>query len=317
MGDPYSGAARIMHKGSDHLGSFVISSLTIRHSTTYRYRRPVAFGEHRMMLRPHDAPGQRLLGLHLDITPKPVSLRFAEDAFGNHVAIAQFSGASSELRFESVVQVDCAHSVEVDPFEDVDAYPVLYSPIELKAIGGDIEADHPNPDNVVGVWARRVLPTEKSIGAFDLLKRLSHAIHKDFRYRRREERGVQTPVETLGLGSGTCRDFAMLMIAAARELGFAARFASGYLASVLDSPEALANGVGPASTHAWARIFLPGKGWVDFDPTSGTIGKRDLVIVAAVRDPRDAIPLYGTFFGTSSDMLGMDVAVSITPLART
>ena len=133
-----------------------------------------------------------------------------------------------------------------------------------------------------------------------------------FLYRRREAKGIQQPVETLRLGHGSCRDFAMLMIEAARSLGFAARFASGYLAVPLDDPKELTSGSARGSTHAWAQIYLPGTGWIDFDPTIGSVGKIGLVTVAVVRDPRHAIPLHGTFIGVPSDHLGMEVQVSVT-----
>jgi transglutaminase-like putative cysteine protease len=119
-------------------------------------------------------------------------------------------------------------------------------------------------------------------------------------------------VETLRLGHGSCRDFAILMIEAARSLGFAARFASGYLAVPLDDPKEPASGSARGSTHAWAQIYLPGRGWIDFDPTSGSVGKIGLVTVAVVRDPQHAIPLHGTFVGFPSDHLGMEVQVSVT-----
>ena len=120
-------------------------------------------------------------------------------------------------------------------------------------------------------------------------------------------------METLRLGHGSCRDFAMLMIEAARSFGLAARFASGYLAVPLDDPAQPTSGSARGSTHAWAQIYLPGTGWIDFDPTSGRVGKIGLVTVAVVRDPHDAIPLHGTFIGFPSDHLGREVQVSATP----
>jgi transglutaminase-like putative cysteine protease len=119
-------------------------------------------------------------------------------------------------------------------------------------------------------------------------------------------------VETLRLGHGSCRDFAMLMIEVARSLGFAARLASGYLAVPLDDPKEPTNGSARGSTHAWAQIYLPGAGWIDFDSTSGSVGKIGLVTVAVARDPQHAIPLHGTFIGIPSDHLGMEVQVTIT-----
>jgi len=134
-----------------------------------------------------------------------------------------------------------------------------------------------------------------------------------FLYQRREVKGIQTPVETLRVGHGSCRDFAMLMIEAARSLGLAARFVSGYLAGPLKDPEEPPGGRARGSTHAWAQIYLPGAGWIDFDPSRGSVGKIGLVTVAVVRDPHHAIPLHGTFIGSSSDHLDMEVQVSITP----
>ena len=170
-----------------------------------------------------------------------------------------------------------------------------------------IERHQPDPNDEVRCWAKEFLAPSGSISAFELLVRLSQGIHHGFRYRRREVKGIQLPLETLRLGHGSCRDFAMLMIEAARSFGFAARFASGYLAVPLDDPQEATNG----STHAWAQIYLPGAGWIDFDPTNGSVGNIGLVIVATAPDPRHAIPLHDTFFGSPSDHLGMEVQVSV------
>ena len=243
-------------------------SLTIRHVTTYRYRHPVAFGEHRMMLRPRDSHDQRVIEVSLEINPAPSSLRYETDDFGNHVAIAEFADVGH-----------CIHRHDV------------------------------GQDDAVARWARRFLPVDGQIPALALLTRLSQGIHDGFLYRRREAKGVQAPAETLQLGHGSCRDFALLMIDAARSLGLAARFASGYLATMPNVALTEAHG----ATHAWAQVYLPGTGWIDFDPTSGNVGKAGLVTVAVVRDPDQALPLHGTFVGSRADTLGMEVHVSVTP----
>jgi transglutaminase-like putative cysteine protease len=288
--------------------------LTIRHVTTYRYRQPVAFGEHRMMLRPRDSHDQRVISLNLEISPEPMSLRFVQDAFGNHLGIARFAGRSKELRFESIVCLE--HSpldvAELDLEDAAGVFPVHYSADEMPDLAHCIERHQPDPENEVGRWARQFLPPSGSIGTFELLTRLSQGINCGFSYRRREAKGIQQPVATLRLGHGSCRDFALLMIEAARSLGFAARFASGYLAVPLEEPAKATSGTAGGSTHAWAQIYFPGAGWIDFDPTSGTIGKIDLVTVAVVRDPDHATPLHGTFTGFPSDHVGMEVQVSVT-----
>jgi transglutaminase-like putative cysteine protease len=289
-------------------------SLTIRHVTTYRYQQPVTFGEHRMMLRPRDSHDQRVIEAHLEITPEPKSLRLVQDAFGNHVGIARFSGRAKKLCFESTVHLehspmDCA-DLEIE--DTARTFPVTYSTDEMPDLAYCIDRHQPDPGNEVGRWARQFLPPNGSIGPFELLTRLSQGINRGFRYRRREARGIQRPAETLRLGHGSCRDFAMLLIEAARSFGFAARFASGYLAVPLDDPKEPASGSARGSTHAWAQIYLQGTGWIDFDSTSGSVGNIGLVTVAVVRDPHHAIPLHGTFIGFPSDHLSMDVQVSVT-----
>ena len=192
--------------------------VTIRHITTYRYRRPVAFGEHRMMLHPRDSHDQRVIQADLKISPEPRSLRFVQDAFGNHVGIARFSRRSNELSFESVVCVE--HSPR-DGFvlEDAGrAFPVDYSVDELRDLAPYLERHQLDPIDAVGRWARELLFPSGATGAFELLTRLSRGIHHGFLYKRREAKGVQPPTETLRLGHGSCRDFAMLMIDARARL---------------------------------------------------------------------------------------------------
>jgi transglutaminase-like putative cysteine protease len=295
----------------------IMPSLNIRHVTTYRYKQPVAFGEHRMMLRPRDSHEQRVITASLEISPQPTSLRFVQDAFGNHVGIARFSGCSKELRVESHVclehwPLDAADlATEDTPI----TFPVDYGAEETPDLAYCIERHYPDPADEVGRWARQCLGSDGSIGAFELLTRLSQSINRGFVYQRREAKGVQPPVETLRLGRGSCRDFAMLLIEAARALGFAARFASGYLAVPLDDGDDVTRGAACGATHAWAQVYMPSIGWMDFDPTSGSVGNADHVSVAVVRDPRHAIPLHGTFIGLPSDHLAMEVHVSVTPAA--
>jgi transglutaminase-like putative cysteine protease len=229
-------------------------SLTIRHVTTYRYRQPVAFGEHRMMLRPRDSHDQRVIEASLEINPEPRSLRFVQDAFGNHVGIARFSGRSQELCFESIVSLE--HSpmdpANLDLEDAARTFPVDYRADEMPGLARCIERHQPDPANEVGHWARQFLPPSGSIGTFELLTRLSQGIKHGFLYRRREAKGIQPPVETLRLGHGSCRDFAVLMIEAARSLGLAARFVSGYLAVPLKDREE------PPSAELAARP-MPGR----------------------------------------------------------
>ena len=289
-------------------------SLTIRHVTTYHYRRPVAFGEHCLMLRPRDSHTQKVIEADLQISPKPTSLRFFQDAFGNHVAIARFSGRAKDLCFDSTVRIEHKSSDAADyDLEDVPRiFPIQYSADEVPDLAHCIERRQPDPGNVVAGFAHQFLAPSGSTGAFELLTRLSLGINQSLLYRRREAKGIQSPGETLELGHGSCRDFAVLMIELARALGFAARFASGYLAVSLADPEEVVSSSSGGSTHAWAQIYLPGVGWIDFDPTRASVGTIGLVTVAFVRDPRHAIPLHGTYIGLASDFLAMEVHVRLT-----
>jgi transglutaminase-like putative cysteine protease len=282
-------------------------ALIIKHITTYQYRRPVAFGEHRMMLRPRDGHDQNLIDVKLVITPAPISLRRTQDAFGNHLDIARFADRAKELRFESTIRLDHFHADihDHDIEEAAQTYPFTYGAEELPDLVHLIERKSFDPDCQVERWARTFLRKDRPTNTRELLIDLTHGIRRSFKYVRRHEKGVQTPLQTLALGSGSCRDLAMLMIDAARSLGMAARFVSGYLHIPGDH-------TGGGNTHAWAQVYLPGPGWVDFDPASGIVGNRDLVRVAVVRDPRQAIPLHGTYMGSASDYIGMNVEVAVT-----
>jgi transglutaminase-like putative cysteine protease len=282
-----------------------MATLTIYHVTTYRYRKPVQFGEHRMMFRPRDTEGQKVTAAHLAISPPPARLDFIEDGFGNQIGVAHFSARATELRFESTVDVE--RSPQASSRLDVacaGTFPVTYDETERPELQPFIDRHYPDPENAIGIWASSFLPADARIDNFELVLAMTRGICAGFRYQRREAKGIRSPQETLLLGQGSCRDFAMLMIEAVRSLGFAARFASGYLAASMDNP------VG-GSTHAWAQVYLPSVGWIDFDPTSGAPGAASLVTVAVVRDPHHALPLHGTYFGDVTDHLGMDVHVRV------
>ena len=285
--------------------------LTVRHVTTYRYRQPVAFGEHRMMLRPREGHDQRLIEARLDITPAPRDLRWLHDVFGNSVAVARFEGRAKELRFESLVRLDHRplHALDFALEEYARTWPFAYDQEEMPDLARSIERHWRDPERAVDRWARRFLRRGGATGTMALLVAMTHAIRQELTYIPRHERGAQDPVRTLSTGSGTCRDFAVLMMEAARSLGLAARFVSGYLYSPGHDGGAHRGG---GNTHAWVRIYLPGAGWVEFDPTNGIVGNRDLIRVAVARDPAQALPLHGTWTGFPADSLGMTVEVSVT-----
>jgi transglutaminase-like putative cysteine protease len=289
---------------------YAMTILTVRHVTTYRYRRPVAFGEHRMMFRPRDSYDQRLIDSRLLITPEPASLRWIHDPFGNCVALARFDTRASELRFESTIRVK-HYPWNVPDFQtepQAKTYPFAYDPDEIPDLTASIARSYPDPNGEIDRWVRQFLHAGRPTPTGSLLMTLTCAISESFTYRRRTERGTQGPVATLRIGHGSCRDFAVLMMEAVRSLGLAARFVSGYLyVPSRDGPEYLGGG----STHAWCQVYLPGAGWVEFDPTNGIIGNRDLIRVAVARDPGQAVPLSGTYMGNVEDELDMRVEVNV------
>src|SRR5579884_1964412 len=243
--------------------------LTVRHETVYTYHQPVGLGEHRLMFRPRESHDLRLVSSHLEITPRPVGLRWLHDPFDNSVAIANFEGTTRELRFESVVKLEhFDSSVPEYPLEEyARTYPFRYSDDDFANLSRGLVSHHPSAE--VRNWALQFLDTAETTPTMKILRSMTQTIREEFTYSRRTERGVQTPQETIRARRGSCRDFALLMIEGARSLGIAARFVSGYLYMPGDD-----HMTGGGSTHAWMQGYLPGAGWIDFDPTNSIVGNR-------------------------------------------
>jgi transglutaminase-like putative cysteine protease len=287
--------------------------LSVRHRTVYRYRRPVAFGEHRIMFRPRDSYDQRLIEASLEITPEPAALRWMFDVFGNCVAVATFGVRAETLTFACGITLD--HTPEHAPVfplaPHATHYPFGYGAEDMPDLSRSIERQWPDPRHEVDAWARSFIPREGRIPTQELLADMTRSVRANFTYLARSEKGVQEPLTTLRSKRGSCRDFAVLMMEAVRALGMAARFVSGYLYNPRNDR---ARHVGGGSTHAWLQVYLPGAGWIEFDPTNGIVGNRDLIRVAVARDPAQAVPLRGSFFGLASDDLGMRVDVDVVEL---
>jgi transglutaminase-like putative cysteine protease len=287
--------------------------LTIHHKTEYRYVRPVAFGEHRIMLRPRDGHDLRVLASQLDIVPQPMRLRWIHDVFGNSVAIALFDERSDTLSFTSTVTVEHNPSEEfaLTPDDPAYFYPFLYDSEEFPDLQHFIAPQYSDPNGELAAWARRFLDDEAPTPTFKILSSMTHGIRDTFSYRKRHEQGTQHPLDTLQTGSGTCRDYALLMIEALRRLGIAARFVSGYLFLAGDRVNSY---LGGGSTHAWVQVYLPSAGWIEFDPTNGIVGSRDLIRVAVARDPRQAIPLHGVYLGAADAFREMEVSINVVSI---
>jgi transglutaminase-like putative cysteine protease len=284
--------------------------LTVDHRTVYRYANPVSFQPHRLMCRPRDSHDLRLLDTALTISP-PAQIRWLHDVFGNSIAIASFTEMASELVFDSSFRAEHfpgeLQKINIEDFAG--RLPFNYTAEEIADLGRTMERHYADPESKIDQWASAFV--QRDAGTLDVLSAITQAIKQQFPYARREEMGTQTPVETLTKGSGSCRDFALFMMEAVRSLGLAARFVSGYLYD--ENLVGAGNGVvGGGSTHAWVQVYLPGAGWVEFDPTNAVIGGHNLIRVAVARDASQAVPLSGSFTGAADDYLGMTVDVTVT-----
>jgi transglutaminase-like putative cysteine protease len=250
----------------------------------------------------------------LEIAPKPASLRWIHDVFGNSVAIATFDARATRLTFNSTATVEHNPAEEYVLTADDPAYfyPFPYDDEEFPDLVHFITPQYGDPDGALSAWARGFLDEQGVTPTFNILSGMTHGIREAFIYRKRHEHGTQHPLDTLQTKSGTCRDYALFMIEALRRLGIAARFVSGYLFIPGDRAQDRIEGyVGGGSTHAWVQVYLPSAGWIEFDPTNGIIGTRDLIRVAVARDPRQAIPLHGTYLGPADAFIGMNVSINV------
>jgi transglutaminase-like putative cysteine protease len=284
--------------------------LNVRHTTVYHYSRPVALGDHRLMLRPRDSHELRLIRTSLILSP-PASVRWIYDVFGNSIAIASFAESAAELRIESRLTLE-TYTIEqprCDIAAEAASYPFIYSADDRLDLGQMLERYYPDPRDRLDSWARgfvRSNPTD----TLALLADLNAGVKASISYQGRETEGTQSPIETLDRGSGSCRDLTVLLIEAARCLGFGARIVTGYLYNPAADSAGIA-AIGASATHAWADIYLPGAGWVAYDPTNGTINGANLIRVANTRDISQAVPVAGSFVGAPGDYLGMTVSVAV------
>lgn len=283
--------------------------LQIDHTTVYRYARPVTLGTHRLMVRPMEGHDVQVRSSTLAITPA-CRTRWIQDVFGNSIAILDFAEPAAELRVESRVTVE---QYNTNPFDFVlDHYagelPFRYSEDEAIDIAPFLRRQFPQDEPAIQNWIRPYLNAQGRARTLDFLTAITRSMPLYFQYTRREEPGVQSPGETLNKRAGSCRDFALLLMEAARQLGLAARFASGYLCRASSSNQA--QEAASDATHAWAEIYLPGAGWKGFDPTCGILAADLHLRVAVSRHPGQAAPVSGSFIGAPGDDLGMIVTVN-------
>lgn len=286
-------------------------TLDVLHTTTYRYANPVQFLEHRLISRPRSSHELSLLDTGLTISP-PAQLRWQHDVFGNSVVRLIFEDVADTLKVESSFR---AEHYPGDPQQLVlDDYavtmPFTYSETDASDLELYLRRHYEDPEGAVLAWMQGFIDANNGV-TLDVLNALVQTVQRDFVYQRRDEHGTWAPALTLANRAGSCRDFALLMMEALRSVGVATRFVSGYLYDESAGNEA---GVllGGGETHAWCDVYLPGEGWVAYDPTNALVAGRNLIPVAFARDPAQVSPLSGGFEGLTGDFLGMEVNVTIT-----
>jgi transglutaminase-like putative cysteine protease len=284
--------------------------IRIKHRTTYNYKETVSFGQHKILIRPREGHDLHIESSILDITPSH-SIHWMRDVNGNSIAKVDFTEDAPKLMIYSELVLHHYDSNPLDFIVDESAvqYPFIYEPDAQPELAAFMHIIYPKDTARLREWLAQFWRPGNKIETIVLLQNVTKYIHDNFEYKRRDERGVQTPAETLEKNSGSCRDFATLFLEACRCWGLAARFVSGYM-------QCEATEAGGASTHAWAEVYLPGAGWKGFDPTCGILTASQHVTVAVSRDPENASPIAGSFSGPPDSFLNIQVDVSVTQVDK-
>ncbi len=278
--------------------------LKIVHRTFYNFPDSVQLEPHRLLLRPRADHEVRIESSSLEISPT-ATLRWLRDVYGNSVALATFDTPATQLAIQSEVIVQHFNDAPLDFVVSDYAvnYPFNYLSEDLPILAPFLQVQDKTDTGALQRWVQS-FQIAGAVQTYGLLQRLCIGIHESFAYTVREEPGVQTVAETLNLNGGSCRDFANLFMEAARFLGLAARFVSGYLFA----PAAAATNSG--ATHAWAEVYLPGAGWTGFDPTIGQVTSNDHIAVAVARLPESVPPVAGSYLGSPGATMNVGVWVS-------
>jgi len=261
------------------------------------------------MLRPRESRDLRLISSEVRVTPAAL-VTWAHDVSGNAIAIATFETSADNLVIDSVAELQL--NADAWPVFDVAAsaicYPFRYSEDEWTDLGALTIQQYQDPAGRLRSWAQTFV-ADNPTDTLPLLKDLSAGVSEWIRYQSREDEGTQSPTQTLDRGWGSCRDFAVLFVEAARSLGFGARVVSGYL---YNPDHDIVGSTGAGSTHAWAEIYVPGAGWITFDPTNRSVGGANLIPTGVGRDIRQVVPVAGSFVGMSNAFQSMWVDVQVT-----
>ena len=210
-----------------------MAKISIVHTTEYIYRNPVGLLRHKLMVRPDESHDLRLHSATLKVEPEPTGVYWKHDVFNNSICYLEWPEALRTKRLSIISTLDMTHHPDGQPLpvysldETAELFPFSYSSHEIPDLARLAERQMPDPDRKVDAWARRVVSGTNSKQTLKVLEAMTQAIKQEFRYRARYEEGTQTAAQTLALGSGTCRDFAVLMMEALRSFGLATRFVTG------------------------------------------------------------------------------------------
>ncbi|MDC8832443.1 transglutaminase family protein [Alteromonas gilva] len=278
--------------------------LQINHITTYQFSGAVELTPHTLRLRPREGHDQHIESSQLIITP-PAELHWQRDAEENTIAVASFTQATQKLVINSTITIQ---KFDIEPHNFLVAehavdYPFAYTTEEAIALTPYTQIQSPTDKDDLKRWLADIWQPAEQIQTFALLLRLNQKIYQSFDYIKREEEGVQPPGITLTSQAGSCRDLANLMMLAARKLGFASRFVSGYVHTGEDN-------IQEGSTHAWTEIFIPGAGWKGFDPTFGNLAGSSHIAVSVSRRAELTPPISGGFYGSPGTTMEVDVQVN-------
>ena len=276
-------------------------NIRIQHRSSYRYAEKVSFGTHQLRVRPREGHGLRMEKCEISISPPGHRMRWKRDLYENNVCFIEFTEPADEL----VIHCEfILKACDQNPFDFVIApeaveFPFHYDHALYQELFPLVQILYVRDEARVRSWLHRFWQPGKHVGTLELLQTINANIYDHFRYQRREEKGVQSPAETLEKKSGSCRDFAALFIEACRCLDLAARFVSGYMYS--------SEIEGRMSMHAWAEVYLPGAGWIGFDPSWGILAASQYVPVAVSRHPENSTPISGVYIGKARTFLECNV----------
>ncbi len=281
----------------------------ISHLTRYNYDRAVQFLPHLVYLRPRENPLLQVNRFIFTLFPS-ATVSWMRDDFDNLPASIRFTGTGRQLDIESSCEVITS---DLPPFDFLlrtyaASFPFEYEPLHRFNLSIYLTPPPRAEQETLRAWIRHRLrvPPRETVA---WLAAINHIISATHRYQRREAPGIQTAIETTQAGSGTCRDFAVLLIACARTFGLAARFVSGYLY------DSAAPADQPGDMHAWAEVFLPGAGWRGLDPTHGVFCDRAYIPVAHAVVPESINPVQGAISCSTAVTTSLFTQVRVQPAA--